>query len=228
MRTAVFADLHDNYVGLTAVLDDAQAQQVDRFIFLGDAGHQPRILAALQARKIPCVYGNWEVSGLRRLSGPLAEWVSSWPALIRENGAAYCHATPEMPTPLPTTAAAAAWMRPGMSWSALFPRLHQNIDALWNALAWMQSHNVRVLFHGHTHVQMAWIWNPTTNKLRSLAGPARIGLSPDERTIVGVGSAGVPEDGALRYAIYDEIVSVVDLRRVEPSHMEFFQLKHHR
>jgi hypothetical protein len=216
MRTAVFADLHDNYTGLTAVLDDAQAQQADRFIFLGDAGHQPRILAALQARGIPCVYGNWEVSGLRRLSGSLAEWVGSWPALIREDGAAYCHASPEMPAPLPTTAAAAAWLKKGMSWSALFPRLHRDIDALWNALAWMHSHDVHVLFHGHTHVQMAWVWNPTTNKLRSLAGPATIHLSSAEHTIIGVGSAGVPEDGgALRYALYDDAAGVVDLRRVE-------------
>jgi hypothetical protein len=27
MRTAIFADLHDNYVGLTAVLDDAAAHE---------------------------------------------------------------------------------------------------------------------------------------------------------------------------------------------------------
>lgn len=62
MRTAVFADLHDNYVGLTAVLDDAQAQQVDRFIFLGGAGHQLRILAALQAQNSLRL---WELGGQR-------------------------------------------------------------------------------------------------------------------------------------------------------------------
>ncbi|MCB0051286.1 MAG: metallophosphoesterase family protein, partial [Caldilinea sp.] len=68
MLTAIFADLHDNYPALTTVLDDAAAQRADRLIFLGDAGRMPRILAALQVRKIPCVYGNWEVSGLRQLS----------------------------------------------------------------------------------------------------------------------------------------------------------------
>lgn len=212
----MFADLHDNLIGLHAVLDDAQAQQVDRFIFLGDAGHHPRIFAALQAREMTCIYGNWEVSGLRRLPEPLAEWVGSWPALLCEDGIAYCHASPEMPVPLPTAAAAAAWLKPGMSWSALFPRLHQNTGALWNALAWMQSHRVHGLFHGHTHVQLAWVWSPTTNKLRSLAGPAILQLSPTERTIIGVGSAGVPEDGGgLCYAIYDDEAGIVELRRIE-------------
>ena len=216
MRTAIFADLHDNYAGLTAVLDDAAAQKVDRTIFLGDAGHAPRILAALQVRKIPCVYGNWEVSGLRRWHASLAAWVSAWPAVIREGSAVYCHATPDMPAALATTAAAAAWMKPGMSWSALFPRLHQNTDAVWNALAWMETAGVAVAFHGHTHVQMVWVWELATNQLRSFTNLERVRLAPGTRTIVGVGSAGVPEDGsAYRYALYDDVANVVHLQRLE-------------
>lgn len=216
MRTAIFADLHDNYAGLTAVLDDAAAHEVDRTFFLGDAGHTPRILAALQARKIPCVYGNWEVSGLRRWNQNLAAWVSSWPAMLREGGAVYCHASPDMPAALATAAAAAAWMKPGMSWSTLFPRLHQNTDAVWNALAWMESAGVTVAFHGHTHVQMVWVWELATNHLRSYTNLAQARLAPGTRTIIGVGSAGVPEDGPWpRYAIYDDAVNVVQLRRLE-------------
>jgi predicted phosphodiesterase len=213
MRTAIFADLHDNYVGLTAVLDDAAAQKVDRTIFLGDAGHTPRILAALQVRKIPCVYGNWEVSGLHRWNASLAAWVGAWPAVIREGDAVYCHATPDMPAALATVSAAADWMKPGMSWSAIFPRLHQNTDAVWNALAWMETAGATVAFHGHTHVQMAWVWEPATNHLRSFTNVARVRLAPGTRTIVGVGSAGVPEDGSWpRYAIYDDAAATVLLR----------------
>lgn len=216
MRTAIFADLHDNYTGLVAVLDDAAAQKVDRCICLGDAGHTPRILAALQVRQIPCVYGNWEVSGLRRLDGPLADWVGAWPALLREGDAVYCHATPDMPSTLPTTADAAAWMRPGMSWSALFPRLHQNTDAVWHALAWMEAAGVAVAFHGHTHVQMVWTWEVAPNKLRAASNLTVVRLTPAARVLVGVGSAGVPEDGdTLRYAIYDDAARLVYLRRIE-------------
>ncbi|MCB0056017.1 MAG: metallophosphoesterase family protein [Caldilineaceae bacterium] len=213
MLTAIFADLHDNYPALTTVLDDAAAQRADRLIFLGDAGRMPRILAALQVRKIPCVYGNWEVSGLRQLSGPLAQWVGAWPAVIRERTAVYCHATPDMPPALPTTAAAADWMKPGMSWSALFPRLHQNEDAVWQALAWMETENAAVAFHGHTHVQMVWTWDLATNHLHSSTGASRIHLAPGTRTIIGVGSAGVPEDGPWpRYALYDDLAGIVTLR----------------
>jgi len=215
MRSAIFADLHDNYAGLTAVLADGVEQRADRFVFLGDAGHKPRMLAALQVRRIPCVYGNWEVSGLRRMPEALAAWVGEWPALLRQGDAVYCHASPEMPAALPTTAAAADWMRPGMSWSALFPRLHQNSDALWSALAWMESHDVRVLFHGHTHVQMVWMWELATNRLRALANPTLVRLTPGVRCVVGVGSAGVPEDGPwLRYAIYDDAAQTVLLRSI--------------
>lgn len=216
MRTAIFADLHDNYAGLTAVLDDAAAHKVDRTIFLGDAGHTPRILAALQVRKIPCVYGNWEVSGLQRWNASLAAWVSAWPATIREGGAVYCHATPDMPAALATASDTAAWMKPGTSWSAIFPRLHRNTDAVWNALAWMETAGVTVAFHGHTHVQMVWVWDLTTNQLRSHTNLAQVRLTPGTRVIVGVGSAGAPEDGsAPRYALFDDVANVVHLRRLE-------------
>lgn len=215
MRIAVFADLHDHYAGLTTVLDDAATQRVDRSIFLGDAGHAPRILAALQVRKIPCIYGNWEVSGLRRLNGTLAAWVSGWPALIREGDVVYCHATPDMPPGLATAGALAEWMQPGMSWSAVFPRLNRDTDAVWRAFAWMESAGATVAFHGHTHVQMVWVWEPATNRLRSSTTLERVLLTPDTRTLIGVGSAGAPEDGPWpRYAIYDDVARTVLLRCV--------------
>ena len=215
MRTAIFADLHDQYAGLTTVLDDAARQKTDRCIFLGDAGHTPRLLAALQVRKIPCVYGNWEVSGLHRLNAALAAWVGDWPALLRDGDAVYCHATPDMAPTLATASAMAAWMQPGMSWSAVFPRLHQDVDAVWRAFAWMEHTGAAVVFHGHTHVQMVWVWEPATNKLRSFTNQERVLLIPGTRTLVGVGSAGVPEDGPWpRYAIYDDKTRSVQLRRI--------------
>ena len=218
MRTAIFADLHDNHAALTTVLDDIATQRVNRTIFLGDAGHTPRILAALQVRKIPCVYGNWEVSGLRRLSGALAAWVSEWPAIIRAGDAVFCHATPDIPPALATAGALSEWMQPGMSWSAIFPRLDQNIDAVWRAFAWMESAGATVAFHGHTHIQMVWVWEPTTNRLRSFTNGERVLLAPGLRTLVGVGSAGAPEDGRWpRYAIYDDDTGAVLLRCVSEA-----------
>lgn len=103
---------------LTTVLDDIATQRVNRTIFLGNAGHTPRILAALQVRKIPCVFGNWEVSGLRRLSGALAAWVSGGGDQRNDShqgDAVFCHATPDIPPALATTGALSEWMQPGMS-----------------------------------------------------------------------------------------------------------------
>ncbi len=215
MRTAVFADLHDNLPGLTAVLDDAVQHKVDDCIFLGDAGHAPRVYATLQSRQIPCVFGNWEVSGLQRLPPPLADWVGGWPALIRRQAAAYCHATPDMPAGVTTTASAVAALRPGMSWSTLFPRLHRDDTALWQALAWLETHDVQVVFHGHTHVQMVHAWQSATNRLHTTTQQSQLTLQPATRYVVGVGSAGAPDDGPwLRYAIYDATAGTVLLRRL--------------
>lgn len=215
MTTAVFADLHDNLAGLTAVLADAAAQGVDDFVFLGDAGHTPRALVALQVRNIPCTFGNWEVSGLARLQPPLADWVGRWPALIRRGAAVFCHATPDMPSGIVTTASAAAALRPGMSWSALFPRLHRDETARWQAFAWLETHAVQVAFHGHTHVQMVHTWEPGERPLPPSTHPGRLVLQPGRRYIVGVGSAGAPDDGPHpRYAIYDAQAGTVTLRRL--------------
>lgn len=215
MKTAIFADLHDNSAGLTAVLDDAAALRVDDFVFLGDAGHAPRVFAALHARRIPCVFGNWEVSGLARLQAPLADWVGAWPAILQRGEAVYCHATPDMPAGVTNTARAQTAMQPGTSWSALFPRLHRDETALWRAFAWLESHAVRVAFHGHTHVQMVHAWDVNSSKLHTSTQGQQVSLQAGVRYVIGVGSAGAPDDGPhLRYAVYDAAARTVLLRRL--------------
>jgi len=214
-KTAIFADLHDNHAGLAAILHDAAAHKVDDFVFLGDAGHAPRIFAALQARGVPCVFGNWEVSGLARLQPPLVDWVSGWPALIQRERAVFCHATPDMPAGVTTTASAAATLRPGVSWSALFPRLHRDEQARWLAFAWLETRDVQVAFHGHTHVQMVYRWERDAHRLHAATQQSRVTLQPGMRYLIGVGSAGAPDDGPhLRYAIYDAQASTVILRHL--------------
>jgi diadenosine tetraphosphatase ApaH/serine/threonine PP2A family protein phosphatase len=102
-----------------------------------------------------------------------------------------------------------------MSWSAVFPRLNQDTDAVWRAFAWMESAGATVAFHGHTHVQMVWVWEPATNRLRSFTRQERLLLAPETRALIGVGSAGAPEDGPWpRYAIYDDVARTVLLRCV--------------
>ena len=208
MRTAVFSDLHDLTKGLLAVEADAQRRRADRLIYLGDVGHQHDLFDALQTREIECTFGNWEVSGLRRLPPKLAEWVAEWPASIDQGSVRYSHATPDLPTAIRTTADAAAVVGRGTGWGELFPRLHVSDMARWAALAALETDHLRAAFHGHTHVQQAWCFSG--GRWHSQYGPHEFylegGANGDgPRYLIGVGSAGDPQDGnALRYALYDD------------------------
>ena len=100
----------------------------------------------------------------------------------------------------------------GGDWLRLFPRLDRHEQAVWDALAVMEEERLRVVFHGHTHVQSGWIWQTDgagRRQLRSFRGVDEIELArgpTDEPTryLIGVGSAGKPEDGPTsRYALYD-------------------------
>ncbi len=116
MRFAIFSDLHDNFDGFYRVLMDAEQQHADRLIFLGDTGQNIQLFAELRQRGIVCTFGNWEVSGLRRLPAYLVEWVSMWPATLQIGQAIFCHATPNMPREAATTAAAAQYIAAGSGW----------------------------------------------------------------------------------------------------------------
>lgn len=223
MSIAIFSDLHDNLEALYAVLADASRQQVDRFIYLGDVGHDPTLFAELQKRQIPCTYGNWEVSGLRRMSGLQYEWVAQWPGAICEGEAIYAHATPDMPEAAATTGAALRYMQSGIGWSGLFPRLNLNEEARWQAFATLEARDLRVAFHGHTHVQQVWAWETApsgSRRLRSFSEPDRFSLQrgnpqTPNRYLIGVGSAGQPDDGYEgKYVIYDPARQEITLRRL--------------
>ncbi len=223
MRFAILSDLHDNLVGFYRVLADIEQQPIDRLIYLGDAGRNPQIFGELQQRGVACTFGNWEVSGLRRLAEPLASWVGAWPATIQLGQAIFCHATPNMPINAINTAAAAQHIAADSTWASLFPRLNLNEQARWDALATLEAADLRVAFHGHTHIQMVWVWQADQagrRQLRSFTEPFEFTLdagppTAPTRYLIGVGSAGQPDDGpALCYVVYDDHTNVVTLRKL--------------
>ena len=70
MRVAIFSDIHGNCFALDAMLADAERQQMDHFLCLGDAvqgGAQPaETVARLRELGCPIVMGNadaWLLSG---------------------------------------------------------------------------------------------------------------------------------------------------------------------
>src|SRR5690606_10311884 len=108
------------------------------------------------------------------------------------------HATPDLPPSVTDTSTAAAYMAQGIGWSQLFPRLNHNEEARWSALAALESSNKRAAFHGHTHIQQAWVY--AARRWRSFYGPAEFTLEEGTeelpmRYLIGVGSAGAPQDG---------------------------------
>jgi hypothetical protein len=114
-------------------------------------------------------------------------------------------------------------MQNNLSWHALFPRLHRNEQARWEAFAALDAAGVQVAFHGHTHIQDMWAWTDDgqgQRRLRNFREPTEFALEPGlptapNRYLIGVGSAGAPDDGPqLRYAIYDETTAQVWLRRL--------------
>lgn len=101
MRTVIFSDLHNLAAGFQSVSIYAEQQNADQLLYLGDLGSDPALLAALHSREIACIFGNWEVSGLRHLPARWAEWVAQWPAQINIDGICYTHATPTPPAHSP-------------------------------------------------------------------------------------------------------------------------------
>ena len=227
MRTLIFSDVHDNLTSLERLLALGKDLAADRLVCLGDVGHHPALFDLLAEHGVACVFGNWEVSGLRRMAAARAAQVAQWPATLRRETALFCHATPDM-DPAHATAAstAAAMQRQDLGWSAIFPRLDRNEDARWSALAALEAADLRVAFHGHTHVQVAWAWQPAADGRRQIrrilpAGEVtEICLAPGApdapaRYLIGVGSIGAPDDGPWpRFAVYDEGTQAVTLHRL--------------
>ena len=220
MRIVIFSDLHNLASGFHTVTRHAQRQNADRLLYLGDLGDNPILLDALRSREISCIFGNWEVSGLRRLPPQWAAWVATWPAKIEIDDICYTHATPDLPATVTTTSEDARHMDQGIGWAQLFPRLHNNEEARWSAWAALETHNQRAAFHGHTHIQQVWV--NEVGRWRTFDGPAQFTLEAGTegqatRYLIGVGSAGAPQDGrALRFALYDDSDKCVELLAVSP------------
>jgi predicted phosphodiesterase len=213
MRYAIVSDVHGRRRKLQAVLADAQARGADQIVSLGDVGGDD-CLADLRRAGAIAVFGNYEVSGWPRLAAEHQGWVRSWPPLLSRDGFLAVHAVPWWPEGLRTIEDFGAWLKStGQSWQALFPYLTEDDGHLWQAVAALESADRAVLFHGHTHLQTVWQYTPS-GRLRSLQ-PGALSVRDGHRYIVGVGSAGLPEDGAwAAYTLFDADTACIELVRL--------------
>ncbi len=213
MRYAILSDVHGRHEKLAAVLDDARLRGANQFISLGDVGGDS-CLALLHEVGALAVFGNYEVSGWRRLEPEHIAWVRSWVPILAEDGFLAVHAVPWWPEGLSTVEDFEAWRHlPGRSWRDLFPYLTEDEDYLWQALAVLEEADRAILFHGHTHQHAVTQWGPA-GRLRRLRGE-EVQVKPSHRYVVGVGSVGLPQDVAWSsYAIYDSTAGRIELVRL--------------
>jgi predicted phosphodiesterase len=216
MRVAFLSDAHGRATRLEAALSDAQRRGAGQIVSLGDVGDDACVTLLRQADAL-AVLGNYEVSGWKRLAEPNRSWVQSWPLLLAGETFLAVHAAPWWPEglgPLASIDELAAWRQvSGHSWRALFPYLNEDDGYLWQALAELETAGKAGLFYGHTHRQHAWDCTPD-GRLR-LIRTRTFQLQPGHRYLIGVGSVGLPEDGAgTEYALYDEPGRRVELVRL--------------
>ena len=211
MRYAIFSDIHNHTTALQTVLHHAGQQQVDGYFCLGDVGID-ECVDLVRAVAAPTVFGNWEVSGWRYLSPENQRWVLALPPIRREKQFWLTHAALLWPTKLATLADLKA-DRHNVLISTLFPYFHHESEALWQTIAALTETNIPLLFHGHTHRQLAWRFT-ADNQLKKIHQPT-ITLQPGETWLVGVGSVGHPLDGpSPSYVIVDDEAMCVDMIRV--------------
>jgi len=211
MLHAFLSDVHGRSHKLKAVLADLQAQGAGQIISLGDVGGSD-CQAILKKAGAQAVFGNYEVSGWQRLDAEHQSWVKSLPPVLTGDHFLAAHAVPWRPEGLQTVVDYGLWLRnTGRSWRSLFPYLMEDEKYIWRALAELEMAGKSLLFHGHTHLQAAWQWEPA-GRLRPVRNPV-FDIKPGHRYIIGVGSAGLPEDGCwAAYALYDDETSNVELR----------------
>ncbi len=215
MRYALLSDVHGRRRRLERVLADARARRAERFISLGDVGGDD-CLALLRQAGARGVFGNYEVSGWRRLAEVNRSWVCSWPPMLVEDRFLAVHAVPWHPSGLKTVKDFSQWLRlTGSSWRTLFPYLTEDDDHLWRTAAELETLDRSVLFHGHTHRQEAWRFAPSSG-MKRIHSPV-IDVDRFHRYVVGVGSVGYPEDGGwAAYALYDSDAARIHLVRLGP------------
>jgi predicted phosphodiesterase len=214
MRYAILSDVHDRLKKLDAVLADAQERGAEQIVSLGDVGGDD-CLALLRQVGALAVLGNYEVSGWCRLQPEHRAWVQEWRPLLARDGFLAVHAVPYWPEGLQNVADFGRWLeQTGRSWRALFPYLTEDREAMWQALAELEEAGEAILFHGHTHQQSVWCWEPAGH-LRQERG-STVQLKASHQYVVGVGSVGLPEGGGwAAYVLYDAEARQVERIRLK-------------
>ncbi len=211
-KYAILGDIHANLEALNAVLEDAEANGVNKYVCVGDIvgynANPSECLEIVREKCVAVVRGNHDhyVSHDECLDDfhPLAANVIDWTRkqLTEEqtkylrnlrlskmvDGFTIVHSTLDMPE----------------KWGYV-------LDTL-DAAANFNYQNTSVCFHGHTHVPV--VFERQTSVTRN--GFSTYTTSLGKKCFVNTGSVGQPRDGDTRasYIIYEPKERLIELRRV--------------
>lgn len=212
-RYAILADIHSNWEALSAVLKDAESQEVTSFVCVGDVvGYNAdpvRCLDALRERDCVTVRGNHDhycASDDEDLDDfhPLAASVVDWTRKqLSADHSAYL-AGLEYFKVLPEFTIVHSTLDMPEKWAYV-------VDSL-EASAHFNYQSTALCFYGHTHVPM--VFEKRERAQRSELKHLKVEVG--RKYFVNVGSVGQPRDGDPRcaYAIYDCVQRSVELRRL--------------
>ena len=222
MRYALVSDLHGNLEALTAVLEHAATQRIERYLCVGDLvgyGADPQAcLARMQACQAVCVCGNHEWGSLGKLR---PEWFNDTArqALVwtREQ-LDFRDLDALRRLPLVTTEGSLTLVHGTLT----APEQFEYLTDVGQALDTLRVCRTPICVVGNTHVPFVLEFDRAQGQVRRMVSApnevAEVRLSTQEgvRYVMNPGSVGQPRDGDPRasYAVLDTEESAVWIHRV--------------
>ncbi len=220
MRYAIISDIHSNLEALEVVLREIDRIGADRIVSLGDVvgynANPNECVRLLRDRDIPSLMGNHDAAacGLEEPTdfNPIARDALLWTRQTLE---------PEHRDRLkglPEQMILTDGLR--LAHGSLLYRDHylSSHDDIMENIRLMRAADpeIRVLFFGHTHIQVAIACHEEDLTVISSTAPARFSLRPDNLYLINPGSVGQPRDRDPRCAflLYDEETATVEFIRL--------------
>jgi len=216
LKLAILSDVHANLPALEAVLADVAGQSVHRIVSLGDVvgyGAWPNeCCELLQDKRAISVMGNHDLAaveeGAEEWFTPPARKCILWTReQLAERNRRTLKSLPDVRKVESVT----------LCHGSLTER-DEYVYSWHGALPTFQLLTTRVGFLGHTHYA-CWFYHavdPPRGDGTMTPEGGRLKVSPDGSYLVNPGAVGQPRDGnpAAAYAIYDDQLEEIELRRV--------------
>lgn len=215
MKYGILGDIHSNLEALTAILEKAEQENVDRFICIGDiVGYNanPRECLQIVRDLNPDVVtkGNhdeqasseMELVGFNPQAAKAIEWTRNH---LRDDDRIWLAGLPYRQTIGSRMTVVHATLDMPHMWGYVFDKFSAEVSLGYQF--------TQLCFFGHTHVPLAF------EKFGTVTGGKydEVWLQPNHKYLINVGSVGQPRDGDPRaaFATYSPEERIVKLHRVE-------------